>query len=144
MQIIRTTSENKDFKYLVKKLDTYLKSMNNEDHSFYDEFNKIDMLKNCVVIFFENEAVSCGAIKEFDDRSVEIKRMFTLPEYRGKSFASSVLKELERWAKELKFSRTVLETGKKQIDAVALYEKCGYQTTPNYGQYSGIEDSVCF
>ena len=70
--------------------------------------------------------------------------MFTIPESRGKGFASIVLKELEQWAKELKYSRTVLETGKKQIDAVALYEKCGYNTIPNYGQYAGVEDSICF
>jgi hypothetical protein len=38
----------------------------------------------------------------------------------------------------------VLETGKRQPDAVALYKKCGYKQIPNYGQYIGMENSVCF
>ena len=49
--------------------------------------------------------------------------MFTLPDYRGKGFAGTVLKELEIWAKELGYEKTVLETGKKQTEAVALYKK---------------------
>jgi len=38
----------------------------------------------------------------------------------------------------------VLETGKKQIDAIALYTKNGYHIIPNYGQYAGVEYSLCF
>jgi hypothetical protein len=33
------------------------------------------------------------------------------------------LKELERWAAELKYSATILETGKKQTEAIRLYQK---------------------
>ncbi len=86
-----------------------------------------------LLFFFENDAVACGAIKEFDDHSVEVKRMFTFLENRGKGFVSIILKGLEQWAKELKYSRTVLETGKKQIDAVALYKKCDYNIILNTG-----------
>lgn len=144
MQILRTTSENPEFQNLVKKLDAYLAIMDGEDHAFYDQFNKIDMLKNCVVVFENDEAVSCGAIKVLDEDSMEVKRMFTLPDYRGKGLAVSVLKELEVWAKELEYKKTVLETGKLQVEAVALYKKCGYEIIPNYGQYVGIENSICF
>ncbi|MCD1116078.1 GNAT family N-acetyltransferase [Chryseobacterium turcicum] len=144
MQILRTTSENPEFQNLVKKLDVYLAFMDGEDHAFYDQFNKIDMLKNCVVVFENDEAVSCGAIKALDEDSMEVKRMFKLPDYRGKGLAVSVLKELEVWAKELEYKKTVLETGKLQVEAVALYKKCGYEMIPNYGQYIGIENSICF
>lgn len=144
MQILRTTSENPEFQNLVKKLDAYLAFMDGEDHAFYDQFNKIDMLKNCVVVFENDEAVSCGAIKALDENSMEVKRMFTLPDYRGKGLAVTVLKELEVWAKELEYKKTVLETGKLQVEAVALYKKCGYEIIPNYGQYIGIENSICF
>lgn len=121
MQVLRTTSENPEFQNLVKKLDAYLAFIDGEDHAFYDQFNKIDMLKNCVVVFENNEAVSCGALKALDENSMEVKRMFTLPDYRGKGLAVSVLKELEVWAKELEYKKTVLETGKLQVEAVALY-----------------------
>lgn len=144
MQILRTTSENIDFQSLVKKLDAYLAEMDGEDHAFYNQYNKIALLKNCVVIFENEKPVSCGAIKPIDEDTMEVKRMYTLPEYRGKGLAVSVLKELESWTKELGYKKTVLETGKKQIEAVALYKKCNYDIIPNYGQYAGIENSVCF
>lgn len=144
MKTLRTTSENLDFQNLVKQLDAYLAMMDGDEHAFYHQYNKIDMLKNCVVTFDNDEAVACGAIKELDSKSMEVKRMFTLPEKRGKGLASAILKELETWTKELGYEKTVLETGKRQVEAVALYQKCGYKIIPNYGQYAGIENSVCF
>ena len=144
MKTLRTTSENQDFQNLVKQLDAYLAIMDGDEHSFYDQYNKIDLLKSCIVIFDNNEAVAIGAIKEFDKKSMEVKRMFTLPEKRGKGLASAILKELETWTKELGYEKTILETGKRQTEAVALYQKCGYKLIPNYGQYAGVENSVCF
>ena len=144
MKILRTTSENLDFQKLVKQLDAYLAIMDGDEHSFYDQYNKIDLLKNCIVIFEDETAVACGSIKAFDEQSMEIKRMFTLREMRGKGIASKILNQLENWTKELGFSKTILETGIKQTEAIALYEKCGYKIIPNYGQYSGIENSVCY
>ena len=70
--------------------------------------------------------------------------MFTLPEKRGKGLASKILNELEVWSKELGYEKIVLETGKRQTEAVALYNKCGYKIVPNYGQYIGVANSVCF
>ena len=102
------------------------------------------MLKNTVVLFEDGNALACGAIKKMDKNSMEVKRMYTDEASRGKGFARKVLTELENWAKELGFEFCVLETGKRQPDAIALYEKCGYQKIPNYGQYIGIENSVCF
>jgi GNAT superfamily N-acetyltransferase len=144
MKIIRTTSENKDFVALVKLLDADLAIRDGDDHAFYDQFNKIDSLKNVVVCFAENIPVACGAIKQFEMDSVEIKRMYTLPQQRGKGFASEILKELEAWATELGFTSAVLETGIKQPEAIALYEKNGYKRIENYGQYAGVENSLCF
>ena len=144
MKTLRTTSENPDFQKLVKQLDAYLAVMDGEEHAFYHQYNKIDLLKNCIVIFDNDEAVTCGAIKEFDSKSMEVKRMFTLPEKRGKGLASKILTELETWTKELGYEKTFLETGKRQTEAIALYNKCGYKVIPNYGQYIGIDNSICF
>ena len=75
---------------------------------------------------------------------MEIKRMYTLPDRRGKGIASQVLRELENWASELSYRKCILETGKKQPEAIRVYQKNGYQIIPNYGQYAGIENSLCF
>jgi GNAT superfamily N-acetyltransferase len=75
---------------------------------------------------------------------MEVKRMYTDPSVRGKGVASAVLRELEKWSRELGYSACVLETGWRQPEAVALYRKSGYEQIPNYGQYAGMENSVCF
>lgn len=144
MRIIRTTSENIDFIALVQLLDAYLAVQDGEEHAFYDQFNKIDMLQHVVVCYLDKLAVGCGAFKPFQNTTVEIKRMYTLPEQRGKGVASALLKELETWAKELQYTSTVLETGTRQPEAISLYQKCGYQRIGNYGQYAGVENSLCF
>ena len=70
--------------------------------------------------------------------------MYTLPQQRGKGYASIILNELEVWATELGFTSAVLETGVKQPEAIALYKKNGYNRIDNYGQYAGVENSLCF
>ena len=97
-----------------------------------------------VVAYEHDRPVGCGAIKEFTPGIMEVKRMYTLPECRGKGFATKVLDELERWAAELGYVKCVLETGKRQPEAIGLYQKSGYRVIQNYGQYAGVENSVCF
>lgn len=140
----RTDSENHDFIGLVRLLDEYIAKMDGAEHKFYAQFNKLDKIKHVVVAYEKGIAVSCGAMKELSPDTMEIKRMFTLPEYRQKGFAGIVLTELEKWANELFFKRCVLETGRNFIGAVALYSNKGYLPIENYGQYKGVINSICF
>ena len=141
---IRTTSDNTDFKDLVVLLDADLRVRDGEEHAFYAQYNKTDAIKHVVVAYHNNIPVGCGAIKKFDDNSTEVKRMYVTEDKRGLGIASVILKELEKWAAELNYTKCVLETGKKQPEAIALYLKNSYAITPNYGQYIGIENSMCF
>ena len=144
VNIVRTNSENHDFIELVKLLDADLAIRDGKDHSFYAQFNTIQTIKYAVVAYEHELPLGCGAIKEYDADTMEIKRMFVLPESRNKGIAGEILSELERWAKELSYTKCILETGKKQPEAIALYIKHGYRAIPNYGQYAGIENSLCF
>jgi GNAT superfamily N-acetyltransferase len=144
INIIRTNSQNNDFINLVKELDAYLKIVDGDDHDFYNQYNHIDVLKHTVVIYKKNIPVGCGAIKHFDSESTEVKRMYVKPAYRGGGIAQQILKELEVWTKELGYQSTILETGKRQVEAVQFYKKCKYEVIENYGQYKGIANSVCF
>ncbi len=139
----RTNSDDADFQQLVVLLDEELAIRDGDEHTFYNQFNKIQNIANVIVCYVDDKAIACGAFKKYDDAQVEIKRMFTLPEYRGKSIGHKVLKELELWAAELHYTTCVLETGKKQPEAIRLYEKAGYKIIENYGQYAGVENSVC-
>lgn len=142
--IQRTTSQNTDFVKLVTLLDQYLGEKDGEEHSFYAQFNSIDKLNHVIVVYQNKHPVGCGAIKRYNDFTAEVKRMYVLPEVRGMGIATQILQELEKWARELLFSRCILETGKRQPEAIALYMKTGYKVIPNYGQYEGVENSVCF
>jgi len=139
----RANSTNPDFQNLVRLLDQDLKIRDGEDHDFYHQFNKTDALKNTIIAYLHDQPVGCGAFKNYDPQTVEIKRMFVHPDFRGQGIASGILKELEAWASELNYAACILETGKNQPEAIALYQKVGYTIIPNYGQYAAVENSVC-
>jgi putative acetyltransferase len=141
---IRTDSENPDFHQLVKALDADLAIRDGEDRDFYNQFNKLNLIKNVIVAYFDETPAGCGAIKHYSPDTMEVKRMFTPPQFRSRGLASMVLSELEKWSVELGYSKCILETGKRQPEAIALYVKNGYTIIPNYGQYIGIDNSVCF
>ena len=143
LNIKRTDSSEPDFISLVKLLDKDLAIRDGDEHSFYAQFNKIDAIRYCLVAYENDVPAACGAIKAFTGDSMEVKRMFVHPDFRRKGLASEVLKELEKWAHELGYRYCVLETGKKQPEAIALYRKQGYEIIPNYGQYANVENSVC-
>lgn len=142
--ILRTNSENPDFIELVKLLDADLAIRDGKDHSFYAQFNTIQSIKYTIVAYEDELPLGCGAIKEYDADTMEIKRMYVLPESRNKGIAGAILSELELWTEELSYKKCILETGKKQPEAIALYIKHGYRAIPNYGQYAGVENSLCY
>jgi GNAT superfamily N-acetyltransferase len=142
--IKRTNSADLDFQKLVVELDKELAIRDGEEHSFYAQYNHITAIKHVVVLYENDAAVGCGAIKEYEKNVLEIKRMFVPLAKRGKGIASMVLKELENWAKELGYKKCILETGMKQPEAISLYKKNNFVVIKNYGQYAGVENSVCF
>ena len=144
IKIIRTDSLNEDFILLIEELDAYLSIINGESDDYFKQFNKLDGLNNVVMVYYKDNAIGCGAFKKYDGVSVEIKRMYVKPTVRRKGTARIILQELEIWAKEIGFSKCVLETAKDMAPAVSFYKKSMYSIIPNYGQYKGIDSSICF
>lgn len=144
ISIKRTDSGEADFRALVAELDKELAIRDGDEHGFYAQYNKIDAIRHVVVAYDGDGPVGCGAVKPYEGETMEVKRMFVPLEKRGRGIAGKVLKELEKWAAELGYRKCILETGFKQPEAIRLYEKNGYQRIPNYGQYEGIENSLCF
>ncbi|WP_224995409.1 GNAT family N-acetyltransferase [Cesiribacter sp. SM1] len=143
LKLTRTDSENPDFRRLVLLLDQELAERDGDEHAFFAQFNKIDKIQHVVVAYHNDFAIGCGAIKEYENRVAEVKRMFVQSSYRGQGIAGLILQELERWASALNYHTLILETGKKQPEAIALYKKSNYHLIPNYGQYAGVDNSVC-
>lgn len=143
-KINRTNTNDLDFQELVVELDKDLAIRDGEEHYFYAQFNKISAIKYAVVLYENEIAIGCGAIKEYEEDVMEIKRIFVRLEKRGNGIASIILKELENWTKELGFKKCILETGLKQPEAISLYKKNNFVIIKNYGQYAEVENSVCF
>jgi len=90
------------------------------------------------------DVIGCGAFRPFDTSCVEIKRMFVRPAYRGRGVARQILQSLHAEARSRGYAFSVLETGMRQPEAIALYESEGYRRTELFGPYVGNALSVCF
>jgi len=141
--IKRTNSNDSDFAGLVNELNKYLTNIFGVKQQYYSRLNVINNSSTVVVAYVNDEAAGCGCLREFDAETIEVKRMFVPELYRGKGIGSRILVELEKWARELGYKYAILETGTVLKDAIALYKKSGYQITENWGDYIGIETSVC-
>ena len=92
-----------------------------------------------MVAYVNDQAVGCGALKEFNTDTLEIKRMYLKLANRRSDIATEILNALEVWAKELGYLKTVLETGTRQVEALKFYHKSGYHRIPNYAPYAHME-----
>jgi GNAT superfamily N-acetyltransferase len=87
--------------------------------------------------------VGCGAVRRLEAGRAEIKRMYVRPEARGQRVGQAVLSALEAEARALGCGRLVLETGVRQMEAIALYERAGFARIPPFGEYVHSPLSVC-
>jgi len=143
MMLVRTDSDNADFRQLVKELDEFLAEVDGDEHAYYAQFNRLDNIQNVVIVYEDSEPIGCGAFKSYAETVAEVKRMFVRLEHRGKGAGAALLVELEAWAVGIGYSECILETGHRQTAAVRLYQAAGYKVIPNYGQYAGVDSSVC-
>ena len=143
LTIKRTATNNPDFTYLISLLDHELWVELNEDQSTYDQYNKVPNIQTAIIIYADEKPVAIGCFKEYNDDTVEIKRMYVNKNYRGKGISKMVLQELEKWAIEKDFHYAILETSIHFNVAKNLYKQAGYIVIPNYDQYEGLEESVC-
>ena len=144
LQIVRSDSQHPDFQTLASELTRFLAIHDGDQASFFQQFNKADSIPYVVVAYLDGRAAACGAIRPFSETEIEVKRMYVVPEARGKGISRAVLEELEAWARELGFPNTVLETSIRLTAAFSLYQNAGYSIIPNYGPYVGVEASTCF
>lgn len=87
--------------------------------------------------------VGCGAVRRIEEQTGEIKRMYVRPEERRRGVGSALLSALEAEARALGIARLVLETGVRQLEAAALYQRAGFSVIAPFGEYVGSRLSVC-
>jgi len=97
-----------------------------------------------LVIREDGRAIACGGVARFDETRGELKRMYVVPEARGRGLGRRLLEELEAQARALGYTALVLETGEQQGEALGLYRSSGYEPIPCYGIYASRAISRCF
>lgn len=144
ISIRRSTPADPAFRSLVTELDQDLQERYGAKQSQYDVHNKDLETASVVIAMNQDTPVGCGCFKAFGQTATaELKRMYVQPSSRRLGVAQQLMTELEQWAVEKGYTKTLLQTAAKQPEAIALYQKRGYQRIDNYGSYAGDEDSVC-
>ena len=95
IKTVRATSQDINFKKLVTELDKDLKIKNGDKNDFFAQYNHSDAINNVIIAYVDELPVGCGAFKEFDSDTVEIKRMYVAPDFRCQGIASEILNELD-------------------------------------------------
>lgn len=145
MDFIRTDGKNQDFIENCRLLDMDLdrrvgKVVKREK---YTKYNQLDEIREAIVVYDGKKAVGGGAIRRYDDKNVELKRVFVHPEYQGQGIGSRLVSMLMEWAVELGYERMILETGELLAESCAVYRKLGFEVIPNYGPYVNMPESLC-
>ncbi|KUJ63662.1 GNAT family acetyltransferase [Flavobacteriaceae bacterium CRH] len=143
IKVVKTTSENPDFIFLIETFDTFLWERYPELKKDYWGNNLIEFNPNVIIVYLDEKPVGCGCFKKYNDKAAELKRMFVSPEARGLGLAQLIIKEVEIGAKNQGFEIMILETLYKQIEAISLYQKVGFEIVENYEPYIGLKNSVC-
>ena len=85
-----------------------------------------------LVGYDEDRPVCCGGVKRLSPEACELKRMYVVPERRGRGIARALLVALEDRARALGYTIARLDTGPAQPVAQALYESAGYAPIANF------------
>ena len=144
MEIKFVDAENADLLMLAAKLDEYYFEIVGEVHKRYAKYNDPHLFGCRAVVYIDGKAAGCGCWKRIDERSVEVKRIYVLPEYRRQGVASAVIGAVERDAAQHGYTHAILETARTTADSAALYLKLGYRVMPYYGSPAGADNCLCF
>lgn len=143
LKILYTDSTNIDFIRLIKLLDDDLNQRYGELQNQYDKHNKVDYINDVVIIYNDEVPVACGAFKEHNIDAIELKRIFVTKENRRQGLSKLIISELEKLGRNKGYKYALLETGRKQHEAINLYRNTGYKIIENYDPYKGNSNSVC-
>jgi putative acetyltransferase len=135
IQITRESPDTPDARGLIEELDAFLIPL--YPISSYHGLNVKALVEQGIhfyVLRVDGKPVGCGGIK-LCNGFTEIKRMYVRSEYRGQGLAAILLKHLEEESRKLGYGSIRLETGYKQVEALKMYEKAGYQPVSAFEPY---------
>lgn len=142
--LMRVDAKHPGLLALIAELDADLRARYGALQDEYAPYNGLGDLPTCLVLHDPTGYVACGCIRPIDATTIELKRMYVRPDRRGRGFAGEIIRGLETWAQELGYATLLLETGDRQPEAVALYEKHGFTRIAPFGPYADLPaTSIC-
>lgn len=134
-----------DVEALLQASDAYALSLYPADSCYMLSLD--ELTEHGVSVFVardaDGRALGMAALVDRGDSTAELKRLFVDESGRGQGVATTVMDALEVAARAQGIRTLQLETGPKQLAAIALYERRGYNHIENFGPYVGDEFSVC-
>ena len=145
MEFRRTDGSNADFVENCRLLDLDLDRRvgTKIKREKYKAFNGLDEIKEVIVVYENEQVLGGGAIRRYNDRNAELKRVFVRAEYQGRGIGSRRVALLMEWAAQLGYERMILETGELLAESCSVYKKLGFQVIENYGPYADMPESLC-
>jgi GNAT superfamily N-acetyltransferase len=134
---------NDDFAGLAAELDLEFAEKNGAAQAQYNQYNKLAGIRDIVIAYADGKPAACAALKKIDESTYEVKRVYVKREFRSLGIARTMMLMLEDIAASRGASALILETSKTFVPAVSLYRGLSYEIIENYGQYKGMELSVC-
>jgi putative acetyltransferase len=128
---------------MLAELDAYLASLYEpEANHILDVKALLEPEIDFLVAEQSGALIGCGATRRMPaeaqsggKRYGEIKRMFVAPGARGQRVGQRLLEVLEQRLRADGLTLALLETGRDQVEAVRLYERCGYALRGSFGGY---------
>jgi GNAT superfamily N-acetyltransferase len=134
------TIEDDTLRWMVVEQQRELAALEGVTHISFPLHDGIEYL----VGLLDERIVACGALQPLEAGVAEVKRMYVLPEYRGRGLSRLLLAAVEQKARDEGIHTLRLETGRFLDPALGLYTSSGYSEIPLYGQYVGHVTSICF
>lgn len=142
---VRCDGNNKDFiencRLLDMDLDKRVGRVIKRDK--YAQFNMLDKINEAIVVYRDDKLIGAGAIRYYDDKTAELKRVFVVPDEQGNGVGTLLVGKLIEWARELGYEKMILETGELLAESCHVYKKLGFVKIPNYGAYADMPESLC-
>ena len=145
VEICEERADSADAQQLITELDEVLGSQYPVEsrHGY-----SVEKLLNQGVIFYvvrcDGAAAACGGVQFFNLEYGELKRMYVRPGFRGMGLARRMISEIEGLARGRGVNLLRLETGIHQVDAIHLYESCGFTRIGPFGAYFEDPLSRCY
>ena len=97
-----------------------------------------------IAAYCDSEPIGCGALREMDGMTAEVRRVYVGIAYRRQGVARAIMAHLSQQARSHGYTRLRLETGDRQPAAMRLYEHLGFHRIAPFGQHRDDPTSVCY